>query len=75
MMERATRVIKMTKYRGYSIFKQKEFGPLRLLKWVGDGDFIVVKGNANALPCATFRNEEDAKKVIDILERFRSSGS
>jgi hypothetical protein len=24
-----------TEYRGYSIRQQKEFGPLRLLKWLG----------------------------------------
>jgi hypothetical protein len=31
------------KYRGYSICQQKEFGPLKLLKWVEGGDLIVVR--------------------------------
>jgi hypothetical protein len=61
------------KYRGYSICQQREFGPLKLLKWVEDGDFIIVKDNANAMPGATFRTVEDAKKTIDIfMEAFRS---
>jgi hypothetical protein len=63
----------MTKYRGYLITQQAEFGPLRLLKWVEDGNFIVVKDNANAMRGATFRTEDDAKKVIDIqVEAFRA---
>jgi hypothetical protein len=69
-------VMKMTKYRGYLIARQKEFGSLRLLKWVEDGDFIIVKDNANAMPGATFRTEGDAKKVIDIqVEAFRAFAS
>jgi hypothetical protein len=59
-----------TEYRGYSIRQQKEFGPLRLLKWVEDGEFIVTKNNADAMYGATFRTIEDAKQAIDATERF-----
>jgi hypothetical protein len=55
------------KYRGYSICQQKEFGPLKLLKWVEGGDFIIVKNNANAMPSATFRTVDDAKKMVDVF--------
>ena len=59
------------KYRGYSICQQEEFGPLKLLKWVEGGQFIVVKNNANAMPGAKFRTLDDAKKTIDVfLETF-----
>ena len=62
-----------TKYRGYTICQQREFGPLKLLQWVEGGDFIVVKDNTNVMPGATFRTEGDAKKVIDIqIEAFRA---
>lgn len=57
-----------TKYRGYLIAQQREFGPLKLLKWVENGDFIVVKENRDAMPGATFRSPEDAKKAIDAQE-------
>jgi hypothetical protein len=40
----------LIKYRGYSICQQREFGPLRLLRWVEDGEFIIVKNNTNAMP-------------------------
>lgn len=60
-----------TKYRGYSICQQEEFGPLKLLKWVEGGQFIIVKNNANAMPGAKFRTVADAKKTIDVyLETF-----
>jgi hypothetical protein len=63
------------KYRGYSICQQEEFGPLKLLKWVEGGQFIVVKNNANAMPGAKFRTVDDAKKVLDVyLETFRALG-
>jgi hypothetical protein len=54
-----------TKYRGYLITQQREFGPLKLLEWVEDGVFIVTKDNVNAMPGVTFRNLENAKKAID----------
>jgi len=64
------------KYRGFSITQQREFGPLKLLKWVEDGDFIVVRHGANAMPGATFQTVADARKAIDIfaetLETFRT---
>jgi hypothetical protein len=63
------------KYRGYSICQQQEFGPLKLLKWVEGGDFIIVKNNANAMRGATFRTVDDAKKTIDVfVETFHSLG-
>jgi hypothetical protein len=55
-----------TKYRGYTIIQQREFGPLKLLKWVEDGDFIIVKDNTNVMPGTTFRTADDAKKALDI---------
>jgi len=64
------------KYRGYTISQQQEFGPLKLLKWVENGDFTVVKNNANVMPGTTFRTPEDAKKVIDLqVEVFRALGA
>lgn len=60
----------LTKYRGYLICQQKEFGPLRLLEWVEDGDYIIVKNNGNAMPGARFRSAEEAKQAIDITEKF-----
>jgi hypothetical protein len=40
---------------------------------VEDGDFIVVKNNANAIPGATFRTVDDARKTIDLfIETFRT---
>lgn len=60
------------KYRGYLICQQKEFGPLKLLKWVEGGDFIIVKNNADAMPGATFRTVDDAKRTIDIFETYRA---
>jgi len=61
------------KYRGYSICQQREFGPLKLLKWVEGADFIVTKDGANAMPGATFQRVEDARKAIDIYtETFRT---
>jgi hypothetical protein len=63
------------KYRGYSICQQQEFGPLKLLKWVEGRDLIIVKNNANAMPGATFRTVDEAKKTIDVfVETFRSLG-
>lgn len=58
-----------TEYRGYLICQKKEFGPLRLLKWVDEGEFIVTKNNADAMHGATFRTIDDAKRAIDIVER------
>ena len=55
-------------YRGYSICQKSEFGPLRLLKWVEEGEFIVTKNNADAMHGATFRTIDDAKQAIDIIE-------
>jgi len=62
--------MKLIRYRGYLICQQREFGPLRLLQWVEDGEFIIVKNNTNAMPGATFRSAEDAKKAIDMTEQF-----
>jgi hypothetical protein len=59
-----------TEYGGYSIRQHKEFGPLRLLKWVEEGEFIVTKDNAEAMYGATFRTLDDAKQAIDAKERF-----
>jgi hypothetical protein len=50
-----------TEYRGYSICQKGEFGPLRLLKWVEEGEFIVIKDNADAMHGTTFRTIDDAK--------------
>lgn len=62
-----------TKYRGYTICQQREFGPLKLLQWVEDGDFIIVKDDTNVMPDARFRTEDDARKVIDtLIETFRT---
>jgi hypothetical protein len=55
-------------YRGYSICQKSEFGPLRLLKWVEEGEFIVTKNNADAMYGASFRTIDDAKHVIDTIE-------
>jgi hypothetical protein len=57
-----------TEYRGYSICQKSEFGPLRLLKWVEEGEFIVTNNNADAMHGATFRTIDDAKHVIDTIE-------
>lgn len=46
MREKGQKII-TTEYRGYSICQQREFGPLRLLKWVEDSQFIIVKNNAD----------------------------
>jgi hypothetical protein len=58
-----------TEYRGYSICQKSEFGPLRLLKWVEEGEFIVIKDNADAMYGATFRTIDNAKQAIDVIER------
>jgi len=58
----------ITHYRGYSICQQREFGPLKLLKWVENGDFVIIKDNSDFMPGTTFRTAEDAKKVIDVHE-------
>jgi hypothetical protein len=58
----------ITEYRGYSICQKSEFGPLRLLKWVEEGEFIVTKNNADAMYGATFRAIDDAKQAIDAIE-------
>ena len=55
-------------YRGYSICQKSEFGPLRLLKWIEEGEFIVTKNNADAMHGTTFRTIDDAKRAIDITE-------
>ena len=60
----------VTKYRGYSICQQKEFGPLRLLRWVEDGEFIIVKNDGNAMPGITFQTPQDAIHAIDVAEKF-----
>jgi len=57
-----------TEYRGYSICQKGEFGPLRLLKWVEEGEFIVIKDNADAMHGTTFRTIDDAKQAIDTVE-------
>lgn len=60
-----------TKYRGYVISQQQEFGPLKLLKWVENGNFIVVKNNTNAMHGTAFRTADDAKRAIDLeLDAF-----
>ena len=65
-----------TEYRGYSIRHQKQFGPLRLLRWVRDGKFIITRDGGDAFG-ATFESVEDAKRAIDrterSLEHFRRS--
>jgi hypothetical protein len=55
-------------YRGYSICQKSEFGPLRLLKWVEEGEFIVTKNNSDAMYGTTFRTIDDAKQAIDTVE-------
>jgi len=41
-----------------------------------NGDFTVVKNNANVMPGTTFRTPEDEKKVIDLqVEVFRALGA
>jgi hypothetical protein len=61
----------VTHYRGYSICRQRKFGVLKLLKWLETGgDFTITKDNAYVMPGATFRTEDDAKRAIDIHERF-----
>jgi hypothetical protein len=57
-----------TECRGYSICQKSEFGPLRLLKWVEEGEFIITKDNADAMHGATFRSIDDAKQAIDVTE-------
>ena len=57
-----------TEYRGYSICQKNEFGSLRLLKWVEEGEFIVIKNSADAMHGTTFRTVDDAKRAIDIVE-------
>ena len=57
-----------TEYHGYSICQKSEFGPLRLLKWIEEGEFIVTKNNADAMHGATFRTIYDAKQAIDAIE-------
>lgn len=54
------------KYRGYTIAQQREFGPLRLLQWVENGNFIVVKDDRDAIPGASFQSPEDAKRAVDL---------
>ena len=61
--------MKITEYRDYQICQQSEFGPLRLLKWVQEGEFMVTKDNADAVHGATFRTIDDAKQAIDAIER------
>jgi len=62
-----------TEYRGYSICQKGEFGPLRLLKWVEDGEFIVTKNNADVMNGTSFRTVDDAKRAIDITENTLKS--
>jgi hypothetical protein len=57
-----------TEYRGYSIRQQKPFGPLRLLRWVEHGKFVITKDGGDAFG-ATFESVEDAKGAIDRTER------
>ena len=57
-----------TEYRGYSICQKSEFGPLRLLKCVEEGEFIVTKNNADVMYGTRFRTIDDAKHAIDIVE-------
>jgi hypothetical protein len=54
------------KYRGYFISQQQEFGPLKLLKWVEGGPFILVQHNRNAMPGVSFQTSDDAKKAVDL---------
>jgi hypothetical protein len=62
--------MKATEYRGYSICQQQIFGPLRLVKWAEEGEFIVTKNDVDAMRGATFRTIEDAKQAIDRIERI-----
>jgi len=55
-------------HRGYSICQKSEFGPLRLLRWVEEGEFIVTKNNADVMYGTSFRTVDDAKRAIDITE-------
>jgi hypothetical protein len=54
------------KYRDFVIAQQKSFGPLKLLKWVEGGSFIVIKNDTDAMPGATFQTADDAKRAIDL---------
>jgi len=69
-------MIRTTEYGGYTICQQKEFGPLKLLQWVENGAFILVKENTNVMPSVTFRTVDDAQKFINTLnghiEAFRT---
>jgi hypothetical protein len=58
-----------TEYRGYSICQKSEFGPLRLLKWVEEGEFIVTKNNVDVMHGTSFRTIDDAKHAIDTIEK------
>jgi hypothetical protein len=42
-----------TKYRSYTICQQREFGPLRFVKWIEEGDFIIVQNSVNLMPGTT----------------------
>jgi hypothetical protein len=57
-------------YRGYLISRQRSYGPLGLLKWTNDHGFIVTRGGANMMPQTVFQTEADARRVIDLYERF-----
>jgi hypothetical protein len=61
------------KYRGYTISQQQQFGPLRLLKWVENGKFIVIKDDIEVLPGAAFQTPDDAKKAIDLQLEYNDN--
>ena len=62
-----------TKYRGFVIAQQKSFGPLKLLKWVEGGSFIVIKNDTDAMPGATFQTPDDAKKAVDLKLEYEAN--
>jgi hypothetical protein len=39
------------------------------LKWTDDEGYIVTRIGTNIMPGTIFKTEEDARKVIDMLER------
>jgi len=57
-------------YRGHIISRQRSYGPLGLLKWTDDEGYIVTRVGTNIMPGTIFKTEKDARRAIDLLERF-----
>jgi len=65
----------ITHFAATQFCQKREFGPLRLLKWVENRDLVTVKDNSDFMPGATFQTAEEVRRSLMSMKRFMSACS